>query len=117
MTADSIARRHKDLLKAITAHQTEFFKFHKASKTDAAKLARTIRDQLKKAEIQKEKEADQAERARLAALKSNDMAAYTALLEDTKNDRLKFLLDKTDECMNQISNLLASRAEEEQADL
>eukprot|EP00956_Cyclotella_meneghiniana_P035019 scaffold110397_cov72-Cyclotella_meneghiniana.AAC.1 len=117
MTADSIARRHKDLLKAITAHQTEFFKFHKASKTDAAKLARTIRDQLKKAEVQKEKEADQAERARLAALKSNDMAAYTALLEDTKNDRLKFLLDKTDECMNQISNLLASRAEEEQADL
>ena len=117
MTADGIARRHKDLLKAITSHQTEFFKFHKASKTDAAKLARTIRDQLKKAEIQKEKEADQAERARLAALKSNDMGAYTALLEDTKNDRLKFLLDKTDECMNQISTLLASRADEEQADL
>jgi ATP-dependent helicase STH1/SNF2 len=117
MTADGISKRHKDLLKAITAHQTEFYKFHKSKKTEAARLARTIRDQLKKAEIQKEKEADQAERARIAALKSNDMAAYTALLEDTKNDRLKFLLDKTDECMNQISNLLASRAEEEQADI
>lgn len=117
MTADGIAKRHKDLLKAITTHQTEFYKFHKAKKTEAARLARTIRDQLKKAELQKEKEADQAERARIAALKSNDMAAYTALLEDTKNDRLKFLLDKTDEAMNQISTLLAARAEEEQADI
>jgi SNF2 family DNA or RNA helicase len=116
MTADSIAKRHKDLLKAITSHQTEFYKFHKSKKTEAARLARSIRDQLKKAEIQKEKDADQAERARIAALKSNDMTAYTALLEDTKNERLKFLLDKTDECMNQISNLLSARAEEEQAD-
>ena len=116
MTADAITKRHKDLLKAISNHQTEFYKFHKSKKTDAARLARTIRDQLKKADLQKEKEAEQAERARIAALKSNDMAAYTALLEDTKNDRLKFLLDKTDECMNQISTLLASRAEEEQAD-
>jgi hypothetical protein len=39
----------------------------------------------------KEKEAAQAERARLAALKSNDMTAYSKLLEETKNDRLKFL--------------------------
>ena len=117
MTADSISKRHKELLKAISVHQTEFFRFHRAKRNEASKLSRTIRDQLKKAEVQKEKEADQAERARIAALRSNDMAAYTSLLEDTKNDRLKFLLDKTDECMNQISSLLASRAEEEQEDI
>jgi hypothetical protein len=38
----------------------------------------------------KEKEAAQAERARLAALKSNDTTAYSKLLEATKNDLLKF---------------------------
>ncbi|KAL7490103.1 hypothetical protein ACHAW6_015831 [Cyclotella cf. meneghiniana] len=117
LAADATSKRHKDLLKAIITHQAEFYKFHRMKKTEAARLARTIRDHLNKAEKQKEKEADQAERARIAALRSNDMAAYTSLLEDTKNERLKFLLDKTDECMNQISSLLASRAEEEQEDI
>eukprot|EP00986_Skeletonema_menzelii_P008839 scaffold3857_cov140-Skeletonema_menzelii.AAC.1 len=117
ITAETLSKRHKDLLKAITSHQTEFYKFHRGKKTEAGKIARAIRDKLKKDDQQKEKEAEQAERARLAALRANDMSAYTALLEDTKNDRLKFLLDKTDECMNQISSLLQSRAEEEEEDI
>jgi len=117
ITADATSRRHKDLLKAITNHQTEFYKFHRLKKTDAARLARAIRDQINKEEKQREKEADQAERARIAALRANDMTAYTSLLEDTKNERLKFLLDKTDECMNQISSLLTSRAEEEEEEI
>jgi ATP-dependent helicase STH1/SNF2 len=117
ITADTLSKRHKDLLKAIVSHQTEFYKFHRGKKSEAGKIARAIRDKLKKDDQQKEKEAEQAERARLAALRANDMSAYTALLEDTKNDRLKFLLDKTDECMNQISSLLQSRAEEEEEDI
>ena len=117
ITADTLSKRHKDLLKAVISHQTEFYKFHRGKKNEAGKIARAIRDKLKKDDQQKEKEVDQAERARLAALRANDMSAYTALLEDTKNDRLKFLLDKTDECMNQISSLLQSRAEEEEKDI
>ena len=117
ITADTLSKRHKDLLKAIVSHQTEFYKFHRGKKNEAGKIARAIRDKLKKDDQQKEKESEQAERARLAALRANDMSAYTALLEDTKNDRLKFLLDKTDECMNQISSLLQSRAEEEEEDI
>ena len=117
ITTDTLSKRHKDLLKAIISHQTEFYKFHRGKKNEAGKIARAIRDKLKKDDLQKEKEADQAERARIAALRANDMSAYTSLLEETKNDRLKFLLDKTDECMNQISSLLQSRAEEEENDI
>ena len=117
MTADAHSKRHKELLKGIVGHQSEFYKFHRIKKNESAKLARVIRDQFKKAEAVKEKEVGQAEKARLAALRANDMAAYTSLLEDTKNERLKFLLDKTDECMNQISTLLSSRAAEEEEDI
>lgn len=116
-TADTHSKRHKELLKAIIVHQTEFYKYHRTRKNECAKLARSVRDSLRKAEVAKEKEAESAEKARLAALRSNDMAAYTSLLEDTKNERLKYLLDKTDECMNQISNLLASRVAEEEEDI
>eukprot|EP00957_Ditylum_brightwellii_P211005 15365657-Ditylum_brightwellii.AAC.1 len=41
------------------------------------------------------------------------MKAYSALLEETKNERLKFLLDKTGECMDQISSLLQKRSVED----
>ena len=116
-TAVALAKRQKELLKAIVAHQSEFYKFHRLKRNECAKIARTIRDQLRKAEVAKEKETETADKARIAALRANDMAAYTSLLEDTKNERLKFLLDKTDECMNRISTLLASRAEEEEEDI
>ena len=32
----------------------------------------------------------------MQALKENDMEAYTKLLQDTKNDRLLFLVSQTD---------------------
>ena len=34
------------------------------------------------------------------------MEAYSALVQETRNDRLKFLLNKTDEYIDQISGLL-----------
>ncbi|KAL3940357.1 MAG: hypothetical protein SGARI_000993, partial [Bacillariaceae sp.] len=57
-------------------------------------------------EKRKEKDAAAAERARLAALKANDMDAYSKLLEETKNERLKFLMDKTEKHFSQISSTL-----------
>jgi len=117
MTADGLKKGHKELLRAIVTHQSEFYKFHRLKKNECSKIARAIQNQHRKKELAKEKENDNTEKARLAALRANDMAAYTSLLEDTKNERLKFLLDKTDECMNQISTLLASRAAEEEEDI
>jgi len=117
ITADGLKKGHKELLRAIVTHQSEFYKFHRLKKNECSKIARAIQNQHRKKELAKEKENDNTEKARLAALRANDMAAYTSLLEDTKNERLKFLLDKTDECMNQISTLLASRAAEEEEDI
>ena len=57
----------------------------------------------------------EAEKARLAALRANDMTAYSKLLEETKNDRLKYLLDKTEKHFTQISSLLQKRNDDGQA--
>ena len=104
--AEGLVKRHRDLHKALSSHQTEFFRYHRARRTAIGRLARSVRDRLEGEEKQKEKDALEAEKARIAALRANDMTAYTKMLEDTRNDRLKFLLDKTDEAVNQISNLL-----------
>jgi ATP-dependent helicase STH1/SNF2 len=51
----------------------------------------------------------------MAALKANDMTAYSKLLEETKNDRLQFLLNQTEEHFTQISSLLQARTSDEPA--
>ena len=104
--ADTLNKQHKELSKAISSHQSEFFRFHKQMRTDAAKLARAIRDNASKELKRKEKDGVAAEKARLAALKANDMDAYSKLLEETKNERLKFLMDKTEDQFSQISTSL-----------
>jgi hypothetical protein len=42
------------------------------------------------------------ERARLKALRSNDMDAYKKLLEKTKNNRLVYLMEQTDEYLKNL---------------
>jgi SNF2 family DNA or RNA helicase len=106
MAADALNKQYKEFSKAINSHQTEFFKFHRQKKADAAKIARQIRDSSEKEEKRKEKDAVSQERARLAALRANDMDAYSRLLEETKNERLKFLMDKTEKHFSQISSSL-----------
>jgi len=74
---------------------------------EVSRLARSVRDHVDKTAKKKVRSVELAEKARIAALRANDMEAYTALLEETKNDRLKFLLGKTDEYIDQISGLLS----------
>jgi len=96
----------------MSSYQTEFFKFHRQRKADAYKLAKAIRDGIEKEEKKKEKDSQAAERARLAALRANDMTAYSRLLDETRNERLQFLLDKTEKQFAQISNLLQKRSDD-----
>eukprot|EP00977_Amphora_coffeiformis_P001774 scaffold353_cov185-Amphora_coffeaeformis.AAC.2 len=112
MAAEGLIKQQKEIHKMLASHQTEFFKFHRARKTEIAKLCKTIRESFDKEEKKREKDQVQAEKARLAALRANDMTAYSKLLEDTKNDRLKYLLDMTDKHFTQISTLLQQRSDE-----
>lgn len=107
--ADSLTKQYKELNKAVASHQTEFYKFHRQRRADSFRLAKNIRDSFDKEEKKKEKDAVAQERARLAALKANDMTAYSKLLEETRNDRLKFLLEKTEKHFAEISALLQER--------
>ena len=111
--AEGLIKQQKEVHKLLASHQSEFFKFHRARKAEVAKLCKTIRDAFEKEEKKREKDQVQAEKARLAALRANDMTAYSKLLEETKNDRLKYLLDKTEKHFTQISSLLQKRSAEE----
>lgn len=111
--ADSFVKQHKEFCKAISSHQQEFFKFHRQRRADLARVTKTLRDSLDKEERKKEKDAVAAEKARMAALKANDMTAYSKLLEETKNERLQYLLENTEKHFTQISSLLQQRSDQQ----
>ena len=55
------------------------------------------------------------EKERIQALKENNMDAYAKMIQDTKNTRLKFLLNQTDSYITQINDLIQVQREESES--
>ena len=106
VACETLVKKLKDLNRSIISHSSEFYKFHRSRKAEISKFARSVRDHVATEKRKKEKGFVNVEKARINALKANDMQAYTALVQETRNDRLKFLLNKTDQYIDQISGLL-----------
>lgn len=107
---DGIKRRNNMAFsKAALSHRDEFLRFHRAKRSDCAKLGRAARQQLESVETKKEKQEGKAEARRLQALKENDMESYMALVQETKNSRLKHLLDQTDDYISTINRMVQAQ--------
>jgi len=113
VACETLVRKLKDLNRSIASHTSEFYKFHRSRKAEISKFARSVRDHVAAEERKKEKGVVNEEKARINALKSNDMEAYSALVQETRNERLKFLLSKTDQYIDQISGLLKDQQDGE----
>jgi len=112
-------RRHQYqlYLRSVMAHRDEFVKFHRTKRTDVARAARAVRTHVETLEKTEEKIEDREARKRIQALRANDMEAYAELVNETKNERLQFLLKQTDEYIAQISHMISEsreKAQEEQ---
>lgn len=73
---------------------------------DCSKTARLAKVYVDNADAKKDRDEARAEMKRLQALKENDMEAYTSLVQDTKNGRLKFLLNETDSYISTINRMI-----------
>ena len=106
ITSETVLKKSKEFNALIKTHTTEFYKFHRSVRLSRSKFCKSIRDYVALKKRKKEKNEVMEEKARIAALRANDMAGYKALLQDTRNDRLKFLLDKTGEYLHKIEDML-----------
>jgi hypothetical protein len=106
VVCELLLKKHKELNRSILQHSTDFYKFHRQRKAELSKFSKSVRDYVAAEQRKREKDVVNEEKARIAALKANDMEAYSALVQETRNDRLQFLLNKTDEYIDQISGLL-----------
>lgn len=85
-------------------------------RTDASKVARMVKMWVDNIDARKEKDEARSEMKRLQALRENDMDAYASLVADTKNGRLKYLLNETDTYIATINKMIRDqRSDEENA--
>ncbi|KAJ8599552.1 hypothetical protein CTAYLR_007117 [Chrysophaeum taylorii] len=109
-------RRHAAFCRALVNHRDDFFKRNKQRRNDAAKCARACKAHFEAIFHRAEVEESKAGRRRLQALRANDMEAYTKLVEETKNERLKFLLEQTDNYIVSITEKVKAQRQNEEYD-
>lgn len=107
-------RRYKDFLAAVMNHGRDFREFHKTLAGVTSKVFKQVKSRASEAERDKNRESMAEERARLKALRANDMEGYKKLLEKTKNDRLVFLMQQTDEYLAKLGELVVQQQQETQ---
>ncbi|XXQ30328.1 SNF2-related domain containing protein [Plasmodiophora brassicae] len=93
----------QSFLKALLAHVEVF----KNAAKEENRVLRSLSSQALAWVIAKERRIrtleDKQQKARMKALRENDMEAYAALLAETKNDRLQTLLNQTEDFLGQLS--------------
>eukprot|EP01138_Halocafeteria_seosinensis_P010273 gb/GECG01010491.1/.p1 GENE.gb/GECG01010491.1/~~gb/GECG01010491.1/.p1 ORF type:complete len:634 (+),score=86.20 gb/GECG01010491.1/:1-1902(+) len=104
-------QRHEQFLGAILQHSQNFLFFHSQRRQKATSLAQNAQLLLEERRKEREKDTQKIERERLKALRNNDLNAYQDLLKETKNERLEYLLNKTDEYLSNLGALVASQQE------
>ena len=94
------------------AHREDFVRFHKNKRLECNRKARVIKQHVETMDAKKEKDEARAEARRLQALRENDMDAYLALVKETKNDRLKYLINETDTYINTINRMITDQRQD-----
>merc|ERR1711871_1913021 len=104
---DSYQRdRRRDFHSALMQHSVNFYKFHREKENERRKIVKAVKTWAEERDKTKERDEAQAERDRLQALKENNMEEYAKLIQDTKNTRLKYLLNQTDSYIATINSMI-----------
>ncbi len=106
---DKLRRKQQDLFKALAEHRERFLSYHRFIRNTGRSLAIAVMDNHGIFTSKTRFGTDTLAEKRMLALKSHDMDSYVALIKDTKNDRLKFLLNETDSCVTTINKLVAKQ--------
>jgi hypothetical protein len=101
-------RRLRGYLQGVMAHREEFLRFHRQRRGEQRTCAQAVRRWFDTRDKRVEREKDHEERARLQALKDNDMDEYIRLVEKTRNERLNYLIQQTDAYIAKIADLVQS---------
>ena len=109
-----VKSKHKKKWKALFDHQAEFSAFHKLVRKRCAGLANAVVRHFESIKLEEERLQDRNEKERMTMLRMNDEEGYRKLIDNQKDGRLKHLLDKTDEYMKSMDDLIRGHQQVEE---
>ena len=95
-------QRREEFLAAILRHGEDFRTFHKESRRTGNRLAKAVLQDFDSKARREAKEREKGQRERLKALRENNLDEYMKLINDTKNERLKSLIEQTDNYLREL---------------
>jgi len=104
-----LKRKQQDIFKALVDHRERFFSYHRFIRNTARALALAVVDNAAIFRRRKAFGTDALADKRLSGLKGGDVDGYAALINETKNDRLKYLLEETESCVTTINKLISKQ--------
>lgn len=109
-------QEHQTYLHAVIQHSHAFRQAKEAKIMGAARVARMVAVHLVNKAKDKVRAQEQDEIDRMKLLMEQDEAGYRALIDKKKHKRLAFLLEKTDEFMEDMMKSVFSMQEDERRD-
>jgi len=102
-------RRHTlSMWRAVEEYATSFRAFFREEKTrNRLRLNREIHRFFEERERSDQRREREEERRRIQALRENNEEAYRALVQNTKNERLKLILEQTDDYLRQLGAIVS----------
>ena len=109
-----VKSKHKKKWKALFDHHAEFTAFHKNVRKRCAGLANAVVRHFDSIKTEEERLQERNEKERMTLLRMNDEEGYRKLIDNQKDGRLKHLLDKTDEYMKSMDDLIRGHQQVEE---
>ena len=107
---------HKYFIQCVLSHVNKFDSYHARIHKQCYKLANTGKSHIQQLQSQHQQQLERQQHTeqlqRIELLKSNDMAAYTELIQNTRNNRINILLDKTNEFLQSIQTKITRQQQQ-----
>ena len=106
-------QKHQEYLNTVLQHAKDFKEYHRNNVAKIQRINKAIVYYHANAEREQKKEQERIEKERMRRLMNEDEEGYRKLVDQKKDKRLAFLLDQTDEYINNLMNLVKEHKEEQ----
>ena len=105
--------KHQEYLTAILQHAKEFKDFHRGIVAKISKFNKAVATHHANYEKEQKREQERIEKLRMKRLLEEDEEGYRKLVDQKKDKRLAFLLEQTDEYINNLISMVQQHKEDQ----
>ncbi|GAB6025093.1 putative global transcription activator SNF2L2, variant 3 [Chamberlinius hualienensis] len=110
-------QQHQEYLNAVLQHCKDFKDYHRNTTVKIGKVNKAVVTYHTNTEREQKKEQERIEKERMRRLMAEDEEGYRKLIDQKRDSRLAFLLQQTDEYINNLTDMVKQHKAEQQRKL